>query len=55
MPLMSLLEKNLQPCPTTTMLKGRPGARWRDYISQLAWEHLGLWMDGWCSSHLNNN
>jgi len=29
-------------CPTGRRPRGRPRTRWRDYISHLAWEHLGI-------------
>ncbi|GAA6111505.1 uncharacterized protein LOC111191400, partial [Tachysurus ichikawai] len=29
-------------CPTGRRLRGRPRTRWRDYVSQLAWECLGM-------------
>ena len=29
-------------CPTGRRPKGRPGTRWRDYISSVAWERLGI-------------
>ena len=29
-------------CPTGRRPRGRPRTRWRDYISQLAWERLGV-------------
>ncbi|KAK3550660.1 hypothetical protein QTP70_002363 [Hemibagrus guttatus] len=28
-------------CPTGKRPRGRPRTRWRDYVSRLAWEHLG--------------
>ena len=28
--------------PTGRRPRGRPRTRWRDYISSLAWEHLGI-------------
>ncbi|KAF7641622.1 hypothetical protein LDENG_00275920 [Lucifuga dentata] len=31
-----------QACPTGKRPWGRPRTRWRDYISQLAWERLGV-------------
>ncbi|KAK3505719.1 hypothetical protein QTP70_020512 [Hemibagrus guttatus] len=31
-----------QACPTGKRPRGRPRTRWRDYISRLAWEHLGV-------------
>ncbi|KAK3524832.1 hypothetical protein QTP86_007573 [Hemibagrus guttatus] len=29
-------------CPTGKRPRGRPRTRWRDYVSRLAWEHLGV-------------
>ncbi|TWW71221.1 hypothetical protein D4764_17G0007040 [Takifugu flavidus] len=29
-------------CPTGRRPRGRPRTRWRDYISRLAWERLGV-------------
>ncbi|TWW59869.1 hypothetical protein D4764_06G0013990 [Takifugu flavidus] len=29
-------------CPTRRRPRGRPRTRWRDYISRLAWERLGV-------------
>ncbi|KAI3354170.1 hypothetical protein L3Q82_018712 [Scortum barcoo] len=29
-------------CPTGRRPRGRPRTRWRDYVSQLAWERLGV-------------
>ncbi|KAL1263714.1 hypothetical protein QQF64_006453, partial [Cirrhinus molitorella] len=29
-------------CPTGKRPQGRPRTRWRDYVSQLAWERLGI-------------
>ncbi|XP_048009164.1 uncharacterized protein LOC125243494 [Megalobrama amblycephala] len=29
-------------CPTGRRPQGRPRARWRDYVSRLAWERLGI-------------
>ncbi|PWA16842.1 hypothetical protein CCH79_00012754 [Gambusia affinis] len=31
-----------QACPTGRRPKGRPRTRWRDYVSWLAWERLGI-------------
>ncbi|TWW77410.1 Cytoplasmic dynein 2 heavy chain 1 [Takifugu flavidus] len=31
-----------QTCPTGRRPRGRPRTRWRDYISHLAWERLGV-------------
>ncbi|KAK3530887.1 hypothetical protein QTP70_004402 [Hemibagrus guttatus] len=31
-----------QACPTGKRPQGRPRTRWRDYVSQLAWERLGV-------------
>ncbi len=32
----------LEECPTGRRPRGRPETRWRDYISHLAWEPLGI-------------
>ncbi|KAK3512930.1 hypothetical protein QTP70_029086, partial [Hemibagrus guttatus] len=32
----------LRACPTGKRPRGRPRTRWRDYVSRLAWEHLGV-------------
>ncbi|KAI3370364.1 hypothetical protein L3Q82_025130 [Scortum barcoo] len=38
----SLPREVFQACPTGRRRpRGRPRTRWRDYVSQLAWEHLG--------------
>ncbi|KAL1274594.1 hypothetical protein QQF64_027408 [Cirrhinus molitorella] len=29
-------------CPTRRRPRGRPRTRWRDYVSQLAWQCLGV-------------
>jgi len=29
-------------CPTGRRPRGRPRTHWRDYVSLLAWEHLGI-------------
>ncbi|KAI3363541.1 hypothetical protein L3Q82_012143 [Scortum barcoo] len=29
-------------CPTGRRPRGRPRTRWRDYVSRLAWERLGI-------------
>ncbi|TWW71534.1 hypothetical protein D4764_16G0000310 [Takifugu flavidus] len=29
-------------CPTGRLPRGRPRTKWRDYISRLAWERLGV-------------
>ncbi|KAI3373297.1 hypothetical protein L3Q82_006596 [Scortum barcoo] len=31
-----------QACPTGRRPRGRPRTRWRDYVSRLAWERLGI-------------
>ncbi|KAI3373866.1 hypothetical protein L3Q82_021979 [Scortum barcoo] len=31
-----------QACPTGRRPSGRPRTRWRDYVSRLAWERLGI-------------
>ncbi|KAK3558103.1 hypothetical protein QTP86_009892 [Hemibagrus guttatus] len=31
-----------QACPTGKRPRGRPRTLWRDYVSQLAWERLGI-------------
>ncbi|KAK3550678.1 hypothetical protein QTP70_002404 [Hemibagrus guttatus] len=32
----------LRACPTGKRPRGRPRTRWRDYVSRLAWERLGV-------------
>ncbi|TWW57360.1 hypothetical protein D4764_07G0000790, partial [Takifugu flavidus] len=32
-------------CPSGRRPPGRPRTRWRDYVSRLAWEHLGIPLD----------
>ena len=29
-------------CPAGRRPRGRPRTRWSDYVTQLAWEHLGI-------------
>ncbi|KAI3364590.1 hypothetical protein L3Q82_011375 [Scortum barcoo] len=38
----SCLREVFQACPTGRRPQGRPRTCWRDYVSQLAWEHLGI-------------
>uniref|UniRef100_A0A3P9DSK2 IRG-type G domain-containing protein n=1 Tax=Maylandia zebra TaxID=106582 RepID=A0A3P9DSK2_9CICH len=42
MPPGHLLGEVFQACPTGRRSRGRPRTRWRDYISRLAWERLGV-------------
>ncbi|KAI3355548.1 hypothetical protein L3Q82_018375 [Scortum barcoo] len=35
-------EEVFQACPTGRRPRGRPRTRWRDYVSRLAWERLGI-------------
>ncbi|CAI5678752.1 unnamed protein product [Oreochromis niloticus] len=42
MPPGRLLGEVFRACPTGRRPRGRPRTRWRDYISRLAWEHLGI-------------
>ncbi|KAI3364724.1 hypothetical protein L3Q82_010853, partial [Scortum barcoo] len=41
MPPGRLPREVFQACPTGRRPRGRPRTRWRDYVSQLAWEHPG--------------
>ncbi|TWW54107.1 hypothetical protein D4764_0211270 [Takifugu flavidus] len=36
------IREKLGTCPTRRRPRGRPRTRWRDYISCLAWERLGV-------------
>lgn len=40
--LERLREESVLLCPTVGRLQGRPRTQWRDYISKLAWECLGV-------------
>ncbi|KAI3355238.1 hypothetical protein L3Q82_018092, partial [Scortum barcoo] len=42
MPPGRLPREVFQACPTGRRPQGRPRTRWRDYVSQLAWERLGI-------------
>ncbi|KAK3532138.1 hypothetical protein QTP86_008588 [Hemibagrus guttatus] len=42
MPLGRLPGEVFWACPTGKRPRGRPRTCWRDYVSQLAWEHLGV-------------
>ncbi|KAI3375427.1 hypothetical protein L3Q82_021913 [Scortum barcoo] len=42
MPPGRLPREVFQACPTGRRPQGRPRTRWRDYVSQLAWERLGV-------------
>ncbi|KAK3561115.1 hypothetical protein QTP86_028310, partial [Hemibagrus guttatus] len=42
MPLGCLPGEVLWACPTGKRPRGRPRTRWRDYVSRLAWERLGV-------------
>ncbi|TWW57277.1 hypothetical protein D4764_08G0012640 [Takifugu flavidus] len=39
---LSLREEVFRTCPPGRRPRGRPRTRWRDYISRLAWERLGV-------------
>ncbi|KAI3355102.1 hypothetical protein L3Q82_017969 [Scortum barcoo] len=42
MPPGRLPREVFQACPTGRRPRGRPRTCWRDYVSQLAWERLGV-------------
>ena len=42
MPPGRVPQEVFQARPAGRRLRGRPRTRWRDYISTLAWEHLGI-------------
>ncbi|KAK3566125.1 hypothetical protein QTP86_026019 [Hemibagrus guttatus] len=42
MPPGYLLGEVFRACPTGKKLRGRPRTRWRDYVSWLTWERLGI-------------
>ncbi|KAK3544271.1 hypothetical protein QTP86_008996 [Hemibagrus guttatus] len=42
MPLGRLPGEVFRACPTGKRPQGRPRTRWRDYVSRLAWERLGV-------------
>ncbi|KAK3515715.1 hypothetical protein QTP70_029929 [Hemibagrus guttatus] len=42
MPLRRLPGEVFRACPTGKRPRGRPRTRWRDYVSRLAWERLGV-------------
>ncbi|KAI3367439.1 hypothetical protein L3Q82_026292, partial [Scortum barcoo] len=42
MPPGRLPREAFQACPTGRRPRGRPRTRWRDYVSRLAWERLGV-------------
>ncbi|KAI3360279.1 hypothetical protein L3Q82_014587 [Scortum barcoo] len=42
MPPGRLPREVFQACPTGRRPRGRPRTRWRDYVSRLAWERLGV-------------
>ena len=42
MPPGRLPREVFQACPAGRRPRGRPRTRWRDYISTLAWERLGI-------------
>ena len=46
MPPERLPRKVLDARPTGRRPRGRPKTRWRDYISKLAWERLGILPEG---------
>ncbi|KAI3361250.1 hypothetical protein L3Q82_012922, partial [Scortum barcoo] len=41
-PMVMNFGEVFQACPTGRRPRGRPRTRWRDYVSQLAWERLGI-------------
>ncbi|KAI3360350.1 hypothetical protein L3Q82_014667, partial [Scortum barcoo] len=41
-PMVMNFGEVFQACPTGRRPRGRPRTRWRDYVSRLAWEHLGV-------------
>uniref|UniRef100_A0A669BJZ3 Reverse transcriptase domain-containing protein n=1 Tax=Oreochromis niloticus TaxID=8128 RepID=A0A669BJZ3_ORENI len=47
MPPGRLLGEVFRACPTGRRPRGRPRTRWRDYISRLAWERLGVPRTRW--------
>ena len=42
MPSVRLLSEVFRVCPTERRPKGSPRTRWKNYISLLTWEHLGI-------------
>ncbi|KAI3365057.1 hypothetical protein L3Q82_010177 [Scortum barcoo] len=46
-PLDASLGRCSRHVPTGRRPQGRPTTRWRDYVSQLAWEHLGIPRKSW--------
>ncbi|TWW73214.1 hypothetical protein D4764_15G0006080 [Takifugu flavidus] len=40
--LLHIERKVFRTCPTGRRPRGRPRTKWRDYISHLAWERLGV-------------
>ncbi|KAK3550607.1 hypothetical protein QTP70_000697 [Hemibagrus guttatus] len=40
--LWVMTERVFRACPTRKRPQGRPRTRWRDYVSRLAWERLGV-------------
>ncbi|KAI3369677.1 hypothetical protein L3Q82_024519, partial [Scortum barcoo] len=42
MPPGRLPREVFQACPTGRRPRGRPRTHWRDFVSQLAWERLGV-------------
>ncbi|KAI3372494.1 hypothetical protein L3Q82_022695 [Scortum barcoo] len=47
MPPGRLPREVFQACPTGRRPRGRPRTRWRDYVSRLAWERLGIPRKSW--------
>ncbi|KAI3354568.1 hypothetical protein L3Q82_019072 [Scortum barcoo] len=47
MPPGRLPREVFQACPTGRRPRGRPRTRWRDYVSRLAWERLGVPRKSW--------
>ncbi|KAK7896322.1 hypothetical protein WMY93_021647 [Mugilogobius chulae] len=47
MPPGRLPREVFRACPTGRRPRGRPRTRWRDYVSRLAWERLGIPQKSW--------
>ncbi|KAI3359235.1 hypothetical protein L3Q82_002753 [Scortum barcoo] len=55
MPPGRLPREVFQACPTGRRPRGRPRTRWRDYVSRLAWERLGIPRKSWRKCLGNHN